>query len=190
MVPALSASRLRIIGILIVVFIALGGVGSYFMLNPRTDSRTMAVTPYVTTVTGSAPATVRPATTYRLSGRIFFDYNGNGKQDEGEPAVPNVTVALNGVNVTSTNATGGYTATGVSQGSHRLRVFPPSNFRYLCESDAEFRSVKEYYTISVGNDAIKDLGLMEGFLTMPFSARALNSSQSRWRWKASQRMLP
>ena len=55
----MSSNRLKIIGILIAVFIALGGVGSYFVFNPRTDSRTMTVTPYVTTVTGIESFTAR-----------------------------------------------------------------------------------------------------------------------------------
>jgi hypothetical protein len=116
-----------------------------------------------------------------LYGKIFFDYNGNGIQEKDEPPVPNVVVALDGKNVTATNSTGGYVVNDVV-GAHMIRPYQPgnftytygyatrlANFRYMCESDAEYRSIKDSYTLQVGNDTRKDIGLMEGFLTMPFS---------------------
>lgn len=39
----------------------------------------------------------------------------------------------------------------------------------MCASAAEFRRVEEGYRISVINETRKDIGLMEGFLTLPFA---------------------
>jgi len=123
-------------------------------------------TPSMTTA--SSTQTIR---IFKLTGVIFFDYNGNGKQEKNEPPIPQVTVALNGANLTATNATGGYTIGDVTEGLHRLRVFPPKKFRYMCESDAEFRTVQASYEVLVRNDTRKDIGLMEGFLTLPFDSK-------------------
>lgn len=105
---------------------------------------------------------------YRLCGKLFFDYNGNGKQDPEEPDIPNVVIALDGRNATATNSTGWYVINDVPRGSHMIRPYPPKNFRYMCDSDAESRSVKESYEILLVNDTRKDVGLMEGFLILPF----------------------
>ena len=127
----------------------------------------ITMTPTATVVTGAQTITSKPVVIFRLFGKIFFDYNGNGKQEGEEPPVADVTVALDGINRTATNSTGWFVIGDVSQGNHMIRPYPPKNFRYMCESAAEFRPVKEYYSVSVGNDTRKDIGLMEGFLTLP-----------------------
>jgi len=161
-------TRWKFLASLILAVVALGGAGSYFAFYRPSASQTVTITPYVTTVTAT-PSVVLPIASFRLFGKIFFDYNGNGRQDAGEPAVADVTVALDGANRTTTNSTGWYVA-DIDEGIHKLGVFPPKKFRYMCESDAEFRSVKESYEIFLTRDTRKDIGLMEGFLTSPTSA--------------------
>ncbi len=154
-----SRSRWKLLGALIVVSVVLGVVGwQQFVSKPTLPA----------TITGTTSIAVTSARTFKLSGKIFFDYNGNGIQERDEPPVPNVLIALDGKNVTATNSTGWYVITSVVEGNHTIKPFPPARFRYMCESVSEFRSVKESYTITVGNDARKDIGLMEGFLTSPF----------------------
>jgi len=159
-VKPLPSGTMKLLTILIVIVIGLAGTLSYVIFYPRTDSHTASV----------ATVTSKPLPTHKMFGQVFFDYNGNGRQDSGEPAVPNVTIALDRSNVTATNVTGWYSISSVAQGNHTLRIFPPRSFRYMCESALEFRSVKESYGVSVLNDTRKDVGLMEGFLTTPFNS--------------------
>ena len=142
--------------------VAVSGVGSYLTFNRQAGSYTFATSSSVTTsLTVQTPL-------YRLYGKIFFDYDGNGRQDLGEPDLPDVAVALDGKNATATNSTGWYLIDGVVEGNHTIRPYPPKNFRYMCESNSEFRPVNNPYRVSAGNDTRKDIGLMEGFLTSPF----------------------
>jgi len=157
---------------LIVASAIVGGVGWQQFSSKLAPPVTITIPPTTTTVTGTS-TTVSATTTvtgFRLFGVIFFDYNGNGKQERNEPPIPNITVALNGANLTVSNSTGQYAMGGVSKGEHSLRVYGPRNFRYMCESAEEFRRSNESYRIQVHNDTRKDIGMMDGFLTLPFSS--------------------
>ncbi len=159
-VTGMSAQgKWKYLAVPIVVLVVVGALG-YQQYNSRPISN--AVSSTVTT------ASTKPTATFRLYGKIFFDYNGNGTQEKGEPPVPNVVITLDGLNVTFTNSTGWYVISGVQEGTHRVRPFPSRNFRYMCESMDEFRLVTEYYNVTVRGDTRKDIGLMEGFLTLPF----------------------
>jgi murein DD-endopeptidase MepM/ murein hydrolase activator NlpD len=130
----------------------------------------MIVTPVVATVTGSQ-TTVAPVSDgrmFRLSGKIFFDYNGNGKEEKNEPPISGVAISLDNVNLTLTNSTGWYVLDRISKGNHSLRIYGSQNFRYISESDTSFRRSNDAYRIQVENDTRKDIGLMEGYLTLPF----------------------
>lgn len=144
----------------------------------------ITVTPTATTVTGSQTvvATTSYPRSFKIFGRIFFDYNGNGRKEIDEPDMSGVPVAIDGKNVTTTNSTGWYLVTDIATGNHTVRPFPPKNFRYMCESAAEYRSVKDHYMVSVANDTQKDIGLMEGFLTVPFSRMTKHSIGRCYDW--------
>jgi len=165
-----SKSRTSLLAIVLVAIVTIGGVGSYLAFHQQPGIQITTTTSAVTTI----PSTqiITQPRLYRLYGKLFSDYNGNGKQEKNEPPVPDVTVALNGANLTTTNATGCYIISEVTEGLHRVRIFPPSRFRYMCESAAEFRTVQASYEVLVSNDTRKDIGLMEGFLTLPFLSSA------------------
>jgi len=96
-----SRSRWKLLSILVLVVLALGGAGSYYAFYRNTGSQTVTITPYVATVTGTGVTATFSVTTatvvnttssakslstlslgpYVVFGRIFFDYNGNGKQE-------------------------------------------------------------------------------------------------------------
>jgi serine-aspartate repeat-containing protein C/D/E len=63
---------------------------------------------------------------------VWKDVNANGKQDAGEPGIPNVTVKLtlpNGTAVTkTTDAAGGYLFTGLAAGSYSVAFTTPAGF--------------------------------------------------------------
>lgn len=169
---ASSKSQRNLLAALLIGIAVVGGLGSYLTFYRQagtqiTSTATSATTPVSTQITTQPKL-------FRLYGKLFFDCNGNGKQEPREPDVPDVMIALDGKNATSTNSTGWYVISDIGEtvsvlrGYHQISIFPPKKFRYMCESDAEFRSVKESYGVSVLNDTREDIGLMEGFLTLPF----------------------
>jgi len=108
-----------------------------------------------------------------LYGRLFFDYNGNGVHDGKEPAVSNAKVQLKDdtgkvIAEAVTNSSGDYKVEDVPTGSYRLHVHADEKFRYMCQSAEEFRTVTEDYDILLGKNSRMDVGLMEGFLTLPY----------------------
>lgn len=109
-----------------------------------------------------------------MYGRLFFDYNGNGMQDGKEPAIPKAKVKLvdNTGKVTAeavTDSSGDYKLEDVSTGAYRLYVEADKKFRYMCRTIEEFRAVEEGYDVLLNESGQLNIGLMEGFLTMPFA---------------------
>jgi murein DD-endopeptidase MepM/ murein hydrolase activator NlpD len=112
---------------------------------------------------------------YSLKGRIPFDYNGNGKQDGDEPPVQNVKVQVTDVVDNSkviaealTDSSGDYKV-DIPAGFYKLHIKSDDpKFRYMCTSPAEFRAITDSYDLSIVGDGRFDVGLMEGFLTLPF----------------------
>jgi murein DD-endopeptidase MepM/ murein hydrolase activator NlpD len=113
--------------------------------------------------------TVRLASVY---GKLFFDYNGNGKQDGEEPAVAGALVQLKDsagevIAETLTDSSGDYALEDVRTGSYNLRVEANKKFRFMCTSLDEFRAITDGYDVSVQADSTVNIGLMERFLTLP-----------------------
>lgn len=174
-----ASYRWKLLSVLILLIVVLGGVGGYITLYPRQGSSTVK-TNSSTTVAASAQTTTSStiqSTTqqlYKLSGQLFFDKNGNGKQDSREPPLPNVTIALDGRNVTSTNSTGWYMIKNVTGGGwgHTIHPFLPKNFRYISLSVYDYKPVNANMLFYVNNDTRKDFGAMVGYLTLPFMKNA------------------
>jgi len=118
-----------------------------------------------------------------LDGRLFFDYNGNGIQDGEEPAVAGVLVQLKDyvygkvVAETLTDSSGDYKLEDIKAGFYSLHVgvdhLSDERLRYMCTSPDEFRAVTDDYRLSIREDTLMDVGLMEEFLTLPL---ALNTT--------------
>ena len=74
----------------------------------------------------------RPVRPVSIGNRVFYDVNGNGTQEAGEPGIANVTVTLTGTDGagnpvsanTTTNATGNYSFTGLAPGTYTVSVVP------------------------------------------------------------------
>jgi murein DD-endopeptidase MepM/ murein hydrolase activator NlpD len=118
-----------------------------------------------------------------LQGRLFFDYNGNGIQDAGEPAVLGAKVQLTDnaqkvVTVTLTDSAGDYKLEDVPAGRYGLSLLADKKFRYMCRSVKEFRAIDTGYVLNLNTGYLDDMplvknqkmdfGLMEGYLTLPF----------------------
>jgi choice-of-anchor A domain-containing protein len=64
---------------------------------------------------------------------VWWDQNGNGIQDAGEPGIANVTVSLYNsqmtlLNATTTNSVGYYQFTGLCAGTYIVQVTPPAGY--------------------------------------------------------------
>jgi len=173
--------------------------GSAIGLNYYLRQSRSKVTPMTsTTVASQMATTTSPFTTptqtvelASLNGRLFFDYNGNGVQDTGEPAVAGALVQLKDntgmvVAETLTDSSGDYKLEDVKTGSYRLRVgvdhFSDKQFTYMCTSPDEFRAVTEDYHLSLQENVNMDIGLMEGFLTLPLSSETDFSIDRFYDW--------
>jgi len=112
-----------------------------------------------------------------LNGRLFFNYNGNGVQDATEPAIAGALVQLKNETGTIiaqavTDSSGDYSLEDVRAGTYKLHLgvdqFSDKRLTYMCTSPDEFRAVSDDYHVSLKEDSSLNIGLMEGFLTMPF----------------------
>lgn len=129
-----------------------------------------SVSTRTSTETQTTTETARLASVY---GRLFFDYNGNGVQDGEEPAVTGAKVQLRDrtgkvVAEAVTDSAGDYKLEDVVAGSYKLFVQADERFGYMCTSREEFRSVRESYDVPLKESMNINVGLMEGFLTLPF----------------------
>jgi murein DD-endopeptidase MepM/ murein hydrolase activator NlpD len=72
---------------------------------------------------------------------------------------------------TLTDSSGDYKLEDIKSGSYRLHIgvehFSDKRFRYMCTSIDEFRAVADGYDLSLAVDSTVNIGLMEGFLTLP-----------------------
>lgn len=108
-----------------------------------------------------------------LQGRLFFDCNGNGKQEDNEPSVGSAKVQLrnsqgNVVAEAATDSSGAFRIEDAPVGNYRLFPVADTKFRYLCRSVDEFSAVSDGYAISLPEGTTElNVGLMEGFLTSP-----------------------
>jgi len=154
------------------------------------------------TSTPTATRTPKPTSTptrvptYALSGTVFFDYNGNGLRDEGEPPIEGVAIRVAGLS-TTTGPNGSYSLAGVAAGSQEVYVESPTQeaataFRYINRflgwadipayqmngvsvptqhlADTEVQPLHEPLGVTLSGDQTVDIGLMQGFLTWPFAA--------------------
>ena len=105
--------------------------------------------------------------TYTLSGVVFFDYNGNGQQNEGEPPIEGATIQVAGLSTTSGDD-GVYTLAGVPYGTHNLGI-SKDGFTYIALSVAALQLIDDPMPVVVKRDTRRDIGLMQGLLTLPIS---------------------
>lgn len=148
-----------------------------------TSTKSSAATTRELTTTSTSLSTSTQATQpASLQGRLFFDYTGNGKQDyitDGpqEPAVPNAKVQLKDsvgkvVAEAVTDSAGDYRLEDVRAGSYKVSIEADKKFRYMCTSAEEFRAVTKGYDVRLDDPKKSkqmDIGLMEGYLTLPFA---------------------
>ena len=164
--------------------VAIGGAGlAGYEFNGWQSSvvpaQTRTVTETVTqTLSKTTTETLRLAS---LHGRLFFDYNGNGKQDGEEPAVAGALVQLkdssgNTIAQALTDSSGDYRLEDMRTGLYKLHLgveqFSDKQFTHMCASPDQFRAITDDYDVSLEGTTSINIGLMEGFLTLPMSRDA------------------
>ncbi|MBO9312797.1 MAG: DUF11 domain-containing protein, partial [Chloroflexus sp.] len=147
--------------------------------NDQLDSdanATFETAPF-TPVSGNNPqydlGLYRPA---RIGNFVWEDRNGNGRQDAGEPGIPNVTVTLNGttgagdpVSLTAqTDSNGFYLFNNLTPGSYSITVSAPAGYFFTAadqgddsgDSDASSTGVMATTTLESGEEDLTwDAGL-------------------------------
>ena len=138
--------------------------------------------------------TPTPVPIYTLSGTVFFDYNGNGMRDQGEPPIEGVPIRVAGLTTTSA-PDGSYSLAAVPAGTQQIHVESPTQdpataFRYINRflgwvdlpayemngvsvpaqhlADTEVQPIDQALRMAVRGDQSLDVALMQGFLTLPF----------------------
>jgi len=144
--------------------------------SPSITSQTLSttLTPRLSTTTVSSTSSSESVQLASLQGRLFFDYNGNGKQEDNEPSVSGAKVQLknylgNLVAEAATDSSGVFKIEDVPVGNYMVFALADSKFHYMCRSAGEVTSVGDGYTMSLTEGLTQlNVGLMEGFLTLPF----------------------
>jgi len=82
----------------------------------------MTSTPYIITPTSTPTLTPSPTLTptqklYPVINSTFFDYNGNGTQDEGEPSLEEITLTYKPGNASCTTDTSGMCTVNIPAGT-------------------------------------------------------------------------
>jgi murein DD-endopeptidase MepM/ murein hydrolase activator NlpD len=159
------------------------------MTAPATSTATPTRTPTPTATPTETPTptpTATPIPTFTLCGVVFFDYNGNELQDEGEPPIKGAEISLREQRRNSdeeriessvaANGAGEYLFTDLPAGDYLIDNITSANeggstqtFRYISLSLKEFQPV-ELLRVTISGDTQWDLALMEGFLTLPVGA--------------------
>lgn len=161
-----------------------------------TPSDTPASTPTATS-TPEPTNTPTPIPTYTLSGTVFFDHNGNGLRDAGEPPIGSAPLRVAGLSTTS-GPDGSYSLAGVPAGRQQVYVESPTQepaaaFRYVNRflgwvdvpayemngvsvpaqhlADTEPLPIDQPLRTTLHSDQGLDIALMQGFLTLPYQAQ-------------------
>lgn len=144
--------------------------------KPVTPSPAPEVTPAPAPQPAPPPEMAPPAETptppkvaegYKLSVRVFHDYNGNGMPDEGEPPLSGVVIRINSI-ICQSDAYGVCEFGYLSKGEYHLSIEARGEFAYILPWITKAIPVEDGLNISLDKDKIQDIPLAEGTLTLPF----------------------
>ena len=144
---------------------------------PAAPTATATEKPTLTaTDTPSPTATNTPTNTpelFELSFQAFYDYNGNGNQEEGEPNLENILIQTS-AGECITRADGKCTIEGVPGGSYNANVAdnrdvkPEEKIRYILPSTKSRIDINKSITLSIPEQTDFKLPLAHGSLVLPF----------------------
>ena len=168
--------------------------------SPSTPSpiASTTVTRELASISASSSTSTQVVQLASLQGRLFFDLNGNSIQESEEQGVPNVKVQLRD------QKTGGMISSSItdSSGDYKMQDFPAGTylfevteadpkFGYMCNGVDDFRRVDEGYpnlTVTENgtpfrSDGKWNIGLMEGFMTLPVMSKTKYSIGRFYDWE-------
>jgi len=120
-----------------------------------------------------------------LSGKVFFDYNGSGEQENGEPEIEGVHLCIDNYGsdlCTFTGLNGNYSIEGILEGKHDVLIEGPENvdqlskFHFISLSKETIQTIDSPVSLKINNDLTRDFGLTQGFLTMPVPCEMISGT--------------
>ncbi len=143
--------------------------------NIPTATPTLAPTRTATPTDTPTPTQTPTATpvVYTISVLDFFDYNGNGMPDSGEPPLAGIINRTQGLECTA-GEDGTCTLGSLPAGRYHLAVADGRDvpdyerMRYILPSLSEVRAIDQGLPIAVNGDTQVLVPLAQGFLTLPF----------------------
>jgi len=145
-------------------------LGLDFLLRPEIRNFNQTVGSELTTSMSSTATAVTSTKTTDLQLRLFHDYHGDGVQQPDEPSLRNLTMEILGSGYRATinaDSDGVYWAREIPIGAKYMLVFDDQQFRYLALPNGDFVRTEDYSFVISSDERSLDLGLMEGFLTLP-----------------------
>jgi hypothetical protein len=128
-------------------------------------------TPLETPTPTIPPPITQPAPTpilLQVTNLTFFDYNGNGIQDSGEPPIEGIKLTYQPGDVSCITDKDGKGTVNIQAGSYKLSVNDPSKkFRYIFPSVAEVIAIEDGLSVMIDKNSQVLVPLAEGFLTLP-----------------------
>jgi hypothetical protein len=101
----------------------------------------------------------------------FFDYNGDGIDNGGEPELPGITLTYQPGNISAITDSNGQAKVQLAPGNYSVTVTDPSNqFKYLTLSNTEFVTIGSGLKVNVTKNQQVSVPLAQGFLTWPFAS--------------------
>ena len=150
--PLQNSKPLRGIALIAIILVTAAG---YYLLTPRETRPPPEIKP---------PSTERKQL-YSLHGVVFHDYDGDGMKDLVEPVIHGARVTVNDF-TSSSNQSGIYEIRELPAGRYKMHI-EGNSFRHICLSNETILSINTAIGIEIANDTRRDLGLSEGFLTLP-----------------------
>ncbi|HNP87308.1 MAG TPA: SdrD B-like domain-containing protein [Kouleothrix sp.] len=123
-------------------------------------------TPVITLGPGTNDTSVDAGLIYNasLGDRVWFDQNGNGVQDSGEPGIPGVTVVLHdssgtAVLTTTTDLNGNYAFDHLAAGDYTIEVVPPAGYTFSTPDQGSDNTADSDINPSTGSTITITVGL-------------------------------
>ena len=133
--------------------------------QPPTGSETPTPTP-----TSTIP--IDPGQKVEVTARAFFDYNGNGTRQGGEPAISGINLTYQPSNIGSTTDKNGLVTVKLYPGSYTVSVNDPSGkYKYILDSTTEFASIGDGLKVDISGEEELPIPLAQGFYSWPFTPR-------------------
>jgi hypothetical protein len=99
----------------------------------------------------------------------FWDYNGNGSLDEGEPPLEGILNRI-GIGECTTRMDGLCTLVGVPKGNQTIKVSATPNLKYILPSAQDEIPIEKGLPIFISNNESVVIPLTEGRFVLPFPA--------------------